>query len=236
MNFIKQKIIKNHKSGGSTCGCNCSERGECTGCVMKMQSLKIEPFNHKNLSYILDVVVPLWSSPEWEEDFRRFNVEYIVRNNIFENKYCFELVEECNSKKSNFLSAAFFARKGDVCKADLWFLEKSRLFQKSILENSSKSATFLKLMDERTLGLMNDDDIKLSLFVSVKPGYGSLILEELYSKLKTEGWKNLYLWTDCECNWQWYIKHGFTLVAEDTYLPFCSPDFEYKTYIFKRKL
>ena len=91
-------------------------------------------------------------------------------------------------------------------------------------------------LDERTLDLMNEDDIKLSLFVSRKPGAGSKILELTCERLKTEGWKNLYLWTDCDCNWQWYIKHGFTLVQEDIYEPFSSENEDYKTYIFKHKL
>lgn len=55
-------------------------------------------------------------------------------------------------------------------------------------------------------------------------------------QLKSEGWKNLYLWTDYDCNWEWYIKHGFTLIQEDIYEPFSSKDNDYKTYIFKRKL
>ena len=83
---------------------------------------------------------------------------------------------------------------------------------------------------------MNDDDIKLSLFVSRKPGAGSLIFDRMSEKLRTEGWKNIYLWTDCDCNWKWYEKHKFTLVQKGTYEPFSSEHEDYKTFIFKRAL
>ena len=48
--------------------------------------------------------------------------------------------------------------------------------------------------------------------------------------------ENAYLWTDCECNWQWYLKKGFTLVEEATYEKFSTPNNQYKTYIFKKRM
>ena len=166
--------------------------------------------------------------------FKRFNVEYIVRNNICENDYRFQLVDE--NAHNEILSAAFFARKGDYSIVEKWFSSESQRFPKEWLAASGMSKAYLTMMDERTLEIMNDDDIKLSLFVSRKPGAGSQILEKSCEKLRAQGWKNLYLWTDCDCNWQWYIKHGFTLVQEDIYEPFSSEHEDYKTWIFKRPL
>jgi hypothetical protein len=200
---------------------------------------KLEAFDMKNIPHLLDVVVPLWSPSIWDDDFKRFNVEYIVRNNIWENEYCFQLVDEDTliaPGTPNFLAAAFFARKTDRCAVEEWFARESNRFPKEYLAASAMSRTYLTMMDERTLSLMNDDDIKLSLFISCQPGSGSLILEQTCDLLRRAGWKNLYLWTDCECNWEWYNQHGYTLVQEDTYEPFSSPDEDYKTYIFKRKL
>ena len=39
----------------------------------------------KNIPYVVDVVVPMWSPPVGDSEFRRFDVEYIVRSSIFEN-------------------------------------------------------------------------------------------------------------------------------------------------------
>ena len=199
-----------------------------------MDNTRLESFKMQNLPLVVDVVEPLWFPPVGDKEFKRFNVEYIVRNNICENDYRFQLVD--TEQKNDILSAAFFARKGDYSIVEEWFSRESQRFPDEWKKASGMSKTYLTMMDERTLALMNDDDIKLSLFVSRKPGAGSQILELTCEQLKSEGWKNLYLWTDCDCNWEWYIKHGFTLVQEDTYEPFSSKDNNYKTYIFKRKL
>ena len=196
-----------------------------------MENTRIESFNFENLHYLIDEVVPLWSQDEWPVEFRRFNVEFIIRNNIWENAYRFQLMEN-----AEFLAAAFFARKHDVCNVEKWFDAESRHFTKKQLMSSNMSRAYLHKMDERTLEFMNDDDIKLSLFISRKSGCGSLILNKLCTQLHEEGWKNLYLWTDCECNWQWYFKHGFTLIQEAVYEPFSTGHEEYKTYIFKKPL
>ena len=205
---------------------------------MKSEKTKLEHFNFKNLPLIVDVVFPLWSPPVGDDDFKRFNVEYIVRNNISENEYRFQLVKDSGENADcescdDFLSAAFFARKGDHSRVNEWFEKESARFSDDLKSASGMSRTYLKLMDKRTLSFMNDDDIKLSLFVSRKPGAGSQIFERMCEKLRGEGWKNLYLWTDCDCNWKWYEKHGFTLVQEDIYEPFSDEHEDYKTFIFK---
>ena len=190
----------------------------------------IQPFNMKNIPHLLDILTPMWCAPYGDENYRRFSVEHIIRNNIFENDYRFQLVDENNE---DFLSAAFFARKGDVNKAREWLLEKFN-YPKDAMIPLELSRQYIDEMDEKTQGLMQEKDIQLTLFVSIKPGCGSLILELLCERLKSEGWKNLYLWTDCDCNWEWYEKHGFTLIQKDTYEPFSNESEEYITYIFKR--
>ena len=206
-----------------------------------MQNKTIKPFDMKNLPLILDVVVPLWSPPVGSEEYKRLNVEFIVRNNIFDNGYSFELLDEteqtslCHDTDS-FCAAAFFARKGDKNNASEWFMENADRFPPELKKAARCSEAYIKLMDEKTLELMNNDDIKLSLFVSRKPGYGSLILDTLTEKITSEGWKNIFLWTDIECNWQWYNKHGFELIEEEIYEPFSSEKEAYRTFIYKKRL
>lgn len=198
---------------------------------MNSENIKLQPFEMKNLPLVVDVVEPLWYPPVGSKDFKRFNVEYIVRNNICENDYRFQLVEN-----ETFLAAAFFARKGDSSLVEEWFTRESQRFPKEWRRASGMSKAYLTLMDERTLELMTEDDIKLSLFVSHQPGAGSKILDYTCEILRAEGWKNLYLWTDCDCNWHWYEKHGFTLIKDYIYEPFSSEQDDYMTYIFKKKL
>ncbi len=197
-----------------------------------MISTKIQAFEMKNLPQVIDVVVPLWSPPLGDANFKRFNVEFIVRNNISENDYRFELVDE----KGNFLAAAFFYRKGDKCLVEDWFSKESGRFSESLLKAANMSRVYLNSMDQRTASFMKDDDIKLSLFVSRQKGAGATILNKMSEILYNEGWKTLYLWTDCDCNWQWYEKHGFELVWKGKYEPFSNEHEEYMTYIYRKTL
>ena len=195
---------------------------------------RLESFNRNNLPLLVDVVEHMWCPSVGNDEFKRFDVEYIVRNNLSENDYNFQLVDE--SAQGEILAAAFFARKGDFSIVEDWFARESLRFPEEWRTACDMSKTYLTMMDERALNLMNEDDIKLSFFASRKPGAGSIILDKTCEKLRAEGWKNLYLWTDCDCNWQWYFKHGFTLLQEDIYEPFSDEHLDYKTWIFKRKL
>ena len=80
--------------------------------MMSENNLQIQPFEMKNIPYLLDVVVPLWSPSLGDDAFKRFNVEYIIRNNFYHNDLHYQLVED-----DSFCASAFFVRKGDVCKA-----------------------------------------------------------------------------------------------------------------------
>ena len=199
---------------------------------MLSENFTIQPFEIKNIPLIVDVVIPMWSSPKDAMDFRRFYVEHIIRNNYFENDLHFQLIEN----KSNFCAMAFFARKTDVCKADEWFALASKQFSEKQLFYTKISQNYIELMDEKTRAFMNDDDIQLTLYVSRKKGCGSKLLDKLCEELRAQGWKNLYLWTDCECNWQWYTDHGYELLSTDVYKLFSSDDEDYLTYIFRKKL
>ena len=53
---------------------------------------------------------------------------------------------------------------------------------------------------------------------------------------RSKGFKTMYLWTDCECNVEWYAIRGYELVEEGTFEPFSTPEEPYKTYIFKKPL
>ena len=198
---------------------------------------KILPFEMNNIPHILEVVVPLWSPPVGDADFKRFNVEYIVRNNIFENDLRFELLDFTDKEaEGEFCSCAFFTRKGEICKALEWYEVESKKFPKELSIASEMSRTYIEYMDKKTQDFMNEDDIQLTLYVSRKPGAGSRLLNELCSRLKTSGYKNLYLWTDIDCNWEWYIKNGYELVQQDSYEPFSEEHEDYKTFVFRKAL
>lgn len=78
---------------------------------------------------------------------------------------------------------------------------------------------FLKVCGEETKQLMNDDDIMLGLFVSTLKGGGKLLLGELVKECMKNNIKNLYLWSDTSCDYDYYQKNDFeTVKSWDTVL------------------
>lgn len=219
---------------------------------MLAKNFSIQPFDMKNIPLMLEVVLPMWSPQEWDINFRRFYVEHIIRSNYFENDYHYQLVEKAEDTglhenlhhelrstptTGEFCAMAFFARKTDICKADEWLNLKAKKFPQALQRSTKLGKVYIELMDEKTRSFMKDDDIQLTLYISRKKGCGSKLLNELCDRLRTQGWKNLYLWTDCECDWQWYTDHGYELVSKDIYEPFTEQDGQdYLTYIFRKAL
>lgn len=193
-------------------------------------------FDMKNLPQVVDVVLPLWAPPSDDEDFARLDVEFIVRNNIYQPRLSFQLADKKRSPDNELLSAAFFTLKDGANTARAWLSQNSRACSDSQKASLEMVKAYLEYMDKKELSFMNADDIKLSLYVSRKRGMGAALLEKLLPRLAAKGYKNLYLWTDCDCNWKWYVNHGYLLVSQEVYAPFSGPGRDYTTFVFKKPL
>lgn len=193
-------------------------------------------FDMKNLPQVVDVVLPLWAPPSDDEDFVRLDVEFIVRNNIYQPRLSFQLADKKRSPENELLSAAFFTLKDDANTALAWLEENSRACSDSQKASLEMVKAYLEYMDKKALSFMKSDDIKLSLYVSRKRGMGAALLEKLLPRLAAKGYKNLYLWTDRDCNWKWYVNHGYQLVSQEVYAPFSEPGRDYTTFVFKKPL
>ncbi|MBQ6027940.1 MAG: GNAT N-acetyltransferase [Treponema sp.] len=193
-------------------------------------------FDMKNLPQVVDVVLPLWAPPSDDEDFARLDVEFIVRNNIYQPRLSFQLADKNRSPENELLSAAFFTLKDGANTARAWLEENSRACTDSQKASLKMVKAYLEYMDKKALSFMESDDIKLSLYVSRKRGCGAALLEKILPRLAAKGYKNLYLWTDSDCNWKWYVNHGYLLVSQEVYAPFSNPGRDYTTFVFKKPL
>ena len=61
---------------------------------------------------------------------------------------------------------------------------------------------------------MNENDLMMGLFISIQKGGGKMLLSKLVETAKENGIKNIYLWTDTTCDYDYYQKNKFTLVKE----------------------
>ena len=193
-------------------------------------------FDMKNLPQVIDVVLPLWAPPSDDEAFARLDVEFIVRNNIYQPRLSFQLADKMRSPENELLSAAFFTLKDDANTARDWLSQNSRDCTDSQKASLEMVKAYLEYMDKKALSFMESDDIKLSLYVSRKRGMGAALLEKILPRLAAKGYKNLYLWTDSDCNWKWYVNHGYLLVSQEVYAPFSGPGRDYTTFVFKKPL
>ena len=191
----------------------------------------LKPFNMKNLPKLLNVVKDSWSMVKWEEDCKTLDVEFILRNNIFQNKYALQLEDN-----KEILAAAFAAKKDEINNAKLWLEESYKNLSQKDKESLALVSYYLDYMDKKTFSFMGNDDIKLTLFISLKSGFGKKILSELFKILKDDGFSTVYLWTDSDCNCQWYPKNNFTLVSEEVYPQFSTDTQEFRTFIYKKDL
>ena len=193
-------------------------------------------FDMKNLPQVVQVVLPLWAPPSDDEAFARLDVEFIVRNNIYQPRLSFQLADKKRSSDNELLSAAFFTLKDGANTARAWLCQNSRACSDSQKASLEMVKAYLEYMDKKALSFMKSDDIKLSLYVSRKRGMGAALLEKLLPRLAAKGYKNLYLWTDSDCNWKWYVNHGYQLVSKEVYAPFSEPGRDYTTFVFKKPL
>ena len=80
---------------------------------------------------------------------------------------------------------------------------------------------------------MDEDDLMMGLFISTQKGGGRMLLAKLIETAKERDTKNIYLWTDTTCDFDYYQKNKFTLVKEiESYVN----NTNINTIIFKKEI
>ena len=80
---------------------------------------------------------------------------------------------------------------------------------------------------------MGEDDLMMGLFISTQKGGGRMLLSKLVETAKNMDIKNIYLWTDTTCDFDYYQKNKFTLVKE---IESCVNNKKINTLIFKKEI
>ncbi len=81
--------------------------------------------------------------------------------------------------------------------------------------------------------VMNEYDLMMGLFISTQKGGGKMLLSKLVETAKENGIKNIYLWTDTACDYDYYQKNKFMLVKE---IENQVNDKKINTLIFKKEI
>ena len=78
--------------------------------------------------------------------------------------------------------------------------------------------------------------MEISQFNPEQKGYGTPVLNALIELLRQRGVEWLYLWTDCTCNWQYYVNHGYEKIGEGVAPEFSIDKEDYTYYMFRKRI
>ena len=92
---------------------------------------------------------------------------------------------------------------------------------------------YLENTGKEVKSVMNQDDLMMGLFISTQKGGGKMLLSKLVETAKENGIKNIYLWTDTACDYDYYQKNKFTLVKK---IENQVNDKKINTLIFKKEI
>lgn len=105
-------------------------------------------------------------------------------------------------------------------------------------ENTKGILGYKKYLDESKAIMkpyLNKCDVVLSLFVSNIKGGGRTLMNTLFTTLKNDGFKQVFLWTDTECDFDFYYHNKFEEIVR-TKGPSLLNIKDIETMVFKRNL
>ena len=199
--------------------------------------MNLEAFDFNNINQVVNRVTDCWGLQNAPQNIRRLYAEAVVRLDMHDNKMQFQLTNPMlPSQKASLMAIACSSTKNEKPNADIWWNKIFPMLNSRQQQAFSTCRNYLAMMDQKVYSLMTQTDVKLDLFISTAPGWGKKLLNPVFDFYRQQGFKTVYLWTDCECNVDWYFKNNYQLVNKESYEPFSHNGQEYWTYIFKKAL
>lgn len=172
--------------------------------------MHIRTFENKDIIQASKLAKLTWGdfytheSEELQNLIYSFMVEYYDLN----RQYSFSILD---NELKGFLLA--------FCKTDCY---KPKDFNARVnnLKNTAEQKiafdlfNYLEICGNEIKNIINNDDIILGLFVSIQKGCGQQLLAKLVETCKAKNIKNIYLWTDTTCDYEYYKKNNFVLLKE----------------------
>lgn len=143
-------------------------------------------------------------SPKLQNFIYSFMVEYYDLN----RKYSLSIIDK---ELKGFLLA--YTQNDKYIAAN--FEDKVQLLaNKNEQQTAIELFNYLETCGNSLKNIMGNNDIILGLFISIKKGCGKMLLSKFVEICKERAVKNIYLWTDTTCNYQYYKKNNFILCRE----------------------
>ncbi len=94
------------------------------------------------------------------------------------------------------------------------FKEQAKSLDEKEQKTAVELADYLEACGKEVKAVMQENDIMIGLFISCQKGGGKMLLSKLIETCRSNNIKNIYLWTDTTCDYDYYQKNKFTLVKE----------------------
>lgn len=197
--------------------------------------MKIVQFTENDIREAAELAYPVWGNGHADsgrgKEFGMLMCEYIVRYGWYGAPYAFKMVDD-NGKMVACILAGKITQKNGY---NDWLETQMPTFNDKQREEALTLREYFDTTGPKVYGRMKaEDDLYLSFFLSTIPGCGKQLLAEIINLAKSEGYKNLYLWTDSSCNHEYYTHHNFEQVAQFNSDEWKTDANDYLTYIFKK--
>lgn len=174
----------------------------------------------------------------WHGYYEGFRPEYIrciaeciVRHNYTDEDLAFKITDNGEMK-----GLIFGTRKGKVMDLSAWVGERGRTMDPQERELLERLNDYMDEADRNTIAEMCDEDVKLSLFISVQKGCGKELLHTMMQAFRKIDARRMFLWTDTSCDHGYYPAHGFRLASRYRDTHYSTAEADYMTYIYWKPL
>ena len=195
--------------------------------------MEIGQFNPEQIDEVARMAASIWGKEQGAHgaEVARVFCGHLSRYSLYSSALALQAVDE-----DGLQAIAFAWMPGDKNDADVWVRNQFATLSEEERNTLLTNETYLKRIDAEILEKMVPNSAKLSFFISRKKGYGTPVLNALIELLKSRGVEWLYLWTDCTCNWQYYVKHGYEQIGAGVAQEFSTDKEDYTYYMFRKRI
>ena len=195
--------------------------------------MAIKQFTLEGIDLVAKMAAGVWGKEQGahSSEVARIFCQHLTRYSLYSADLAFQAEDE-----EGLQAIAFAWLPGDTNDAASWLRSQLPNMTNEEQQTLLTNERYLTRTDAELQSKMLPNSAKLSFFISQKPGYGTPVLNALIELLRQRGVEWLYLWTDCTCNWQYYVKHGYEKIGEGVAPEFSTDKEDYTYYMFRKRI
>ena len=170
-------------------------------------TITIERFTYNDIEEATRLTLLTWGEEMAlaNEKLKAVLYESMVRYYFRSSEFSYKMVDEDNSTQGFLLAAPLTARDN----SQGWLLEQLQDFRLDEQDLVYNYLRYLSYNGQQVRKLAQADDLLLCLFLSLKPGVGSKLLENVEEVARNHNIKNMHLWADATCDYSYYRRRGY---------------------------